>query len=98
MVDQKSKQILKTIDKPGTENLLREMREYFDEGHLRNISYRKYLLLRLKEVIKAHEEEIQKALYQDLGKSPLENYTAEIGIIYESINESIFINIILSSF
>ncbi len=86
MVDQKSKQILKTIDKPGTENLLREMREYFDEGHLRNISYRKYLLLRLKEVIKAHEEEIQKALYQDLGKSPLESYTAEIGIIYESIN------------
>lgn len=86
MLEQKENQTLKSIDQPGVEKLLKEMREYFDEGHLKNLSFRKYLLLRLKKIIQAHEEEIQKALYQDLGKPPIESFTTEIGIIYESIN------------
>ncbi len=86
MNEYKEKQIMKTIDGPEVEKLLQEMKSYFNEGHLRNLSFRKYLLLELKKSIKLHEEEIQKALYHDLGKPPMESFMTEIGIIYESIN------------
>lgn len=86
MSEHKEKQIMETIDQLGVEKLLEEMKGYFDEGHLKNLSFRKYLLLRLKKVIQAHEDDIQKALYLDLGKSPMESFMTEIGIIYESIN------------
>ncbi len=86
MTEHKEKQIMETIDPSGVEKLLDEMKGYFDEGHLRNLSFRKYLLLRLKKVIQSYEEEIQKALYQDLGKPPMESFMTEIGIIYESID------------
>lgn len=71
------------------ETLLREMKELHQKGVLRDLSYRKRLLWRLKTTIKKYENEIQDALYNDLGKSAMEAFITEIGILYTSIDHTI---------
>lgn len=67
------------------DTLLYKMDRFYHTGKTRNLNYRKRALLKLKEVIKNNEKEIIEALKLDLGKSSVESYTTEIGIIYENI-------------
>ena len=68
------------------QRLLQEMKAFYDKGLTRNLSYRKYQLRKLKSVIKKYEQDIEAALYKDLGKSAAESFMTEIGILYTSIS------------
>lgn len=47
---------------------------------------RKNYLEKLKKSIKNHENDIKKALYDDLGKSKQESYMTEIGVVLSEIS------------
>lgn len=63
-----------------------KQKEFFKEGKTLDIEYRLNALKKLKSVIKNNEEEILKALKEDLGKSDFEGYITEVSLIYEEIN------------
>ena len=65
--------------------ILEKQRTFFREGISRNLQYRRRGLLRLRENLRRHEEELYAALYADLGKSRYEAYETEIGIVYSEI-------------
>lgn len=59
---------------------------YYQEGHTQSLATRKHYLKKLKEVILAKEEAINEALFQDLGKSKVESYMAETGMVLSELN------------
>ena len=67
------------------EDTLKKQKEYLRTGETLSIIFRKEMLNKLKSALKAHEDEIIKALGEDLGKSDFEAYATEIGIVYGEI-------------
>ncbi|MFD2445554.1 aldehyde dehydrogenase [Bacillus sp. CGMCC 1.16607] len=65
--------------------LFQKQRDYFLLGETKSVSFRMEALNRLKSVIKSNENELMKALKQDLNKSEFEAYLTEIGIVLEEI-------------
>lgn len=64
---------------------LRSSGDFYRTGATRSFEFRRRRLLALKEAIRLREGELIEALRADLGKSPFESYTAEIGFVYEEI-------------
>lgn len=65
------------------------MRRYFESGATLTYAFRKEKLQKLKQAIIDHEEDIYKALYADLKKSPEEVWATETGLLLQEINYSI---------
>lgn len=63
-----------------------EKRAFFASGGTRSHGFRITMLARLKDAVKAREDEIADALAADFGKPRLESYLTEIGILYEEID------------
>ena len=68
-----------------SEKLLNQ-KQFFQDGWTLDLAYRKDALQRLKKTIKEYEYDIFDALYEDLGKSDMESYTTEVGLVYEEIS------------
>ncbi|KAF8009204.1 hypothetical protein BT93_J0251 [Corymbia citriodora subsp. variegata] len=68
------------------ERELEEMRECYRSGRTREASWRKSQLKGLLRLLREREEEIFRALHQDLGKHPAEAYRDEIGSLIKSVN------------
>jgi len=68
---------------------LTAMRAFFNSGATRSYAFRKAQLEKLKEVLLANEESINKALYDDLKKSPEEVYASELGLLLAEINRTL---------
>lgn len=66
--------------------LIEQQRVFFSQGSTRDIAFRMQQLIRLKEVIISHKEEILAALATDLNKPSFEAYTNEIAPLLSSIN------------
>lgn len=60
-------------------------RGFFASGATRNPDFRKEALKRLRDNIRSMENEICAALDEDLGKSAIESYMTETGMVLESI-------------
>lgn len=58
---------------------------FFNTHKTKNLKYRKQQLKLLSKNIKNHENELLDALYKDLGKSKVEAYATEIGMLLKSI-------------
>ena len=71
------------------ENKIAKQREFFFSQKTKNVEYRIEKLKKLKQVIKERENEICKALERDLGKSSVESYMAEIGMVLEDLSYAI---------
>ncbi len=69
-----------------TAEILEKQRKFFASGATRPESFRQDVLSRLGQALEEHEEDIQKALYEDLGKSSMESYMAEIGMVKSELN------------
>lgn len=73
-----------------TAEQIREIKEkqslFFKSGATHSVTFRKNMLKRLYESIRQHEEEIEKALYLDLGKSETEAYMCEVGLTLSEIS------------
>ncbi|KAI3721981.1 hypothetical protein L2E82_33002 [Cichorium intybus] len=66
------------------EDELQELREAFDSGKTRELSWRRSQLQAILSLIKERESDIFKALNQDLGKHHVEAYRDEIGTVAKS--------------
>lgn len=71
------------------EGKIDKQKEFFFSHKTKNVEYRIEKLKKLKQVIKKRENEICKALENDLGKSPVESYMAEIGMVLEDLSYAI---------
>lgn len=66
-------------------DLLERQRQYYAKGETIDLEYRKRQLKKLYASIKNREEEIHEALRLDLGKSSLESYMCEVGLVLSEI-------------
>lgn len=72
-----------------TENLeseLRELRETFNSGITKQESWRRSQLKALLSLLEEKEDDISRALEQDLGKHPTESFRDEVGPLIKSVN------------
>ena len=58
---------------------------FFNTHKTKNLKFRKQQLKLLSKNIKNHENELLDALYKDLGKSKVEAYATELGMLLKSI-------------
>ena len=62
-------------------------REFFRTGATLDVKWRIAQLKKLKQAVLDNKQMLQEALYEDLGKSPLEAYLCDIGPIIVEVNE-----------
>ncbi|WHY73058.1 aldehyde dehydrogenase [Fictibacillus enclensis] len=80
---------MKEASAAGIQQILQNQRTYFATQETKLLPFRMEQLKKLKAGIKKREQEVIDALALDLGKSELESYSTEIGILYEEINFTI---------
>lgn len=66
--------------------LVQRQREYFVSAVTLDVSHRLQALKKLKEAIIRRQHEIHDALYMDLGKSAVEGYMSETGMVLSELN------------
>lgn len=74
------------MDKTEITNLIDAQRTFFATGSTLNADYRITALRKLKNCIKAHEQDIMDALRTDLGKGSQESYMCEVGLTLSEIS------------
>ena len=67
--------------------IVETQRAFFRTGETLDVSWRIQQLKKLKSAVLEHQELLQNALYEDLGKSPTEAYLVDIGPVIVEINE-----------
>ena len=68
-------------------SILSAQTRYFRTGETLDVKWRMAQLRRLRQAVIANREILEKALYEDLGKSPSEAYLCDIGPVIVEINE-----------
>lgn len=66
--------------------IVETQRNFFATNRTKDISWRIEQLKKLYNVVSSHQEDIAKALYDDLNKSAVESYVSEIGIVLHEIS------------
>lgn len=66
--------------------LVNRQRRFFYTGKTQHMAFREMALRRLQISIMAHEDEINRALRLDLGKSASEAYMCETGMVLAEIS------------
>jgi aldehyde dehydrogenase (NAD+) len=66
--------------------IVKQQKRFFDTGKTRNIPFRLKMLNRLQQAILEMEDEIGRAVWQDLGKSASEAYMCETGLVLSEIS------------
>lgn len=74
------------MNAPSIEQLVAAQRRFFASGQTLDLAFRKQSLLTLKHAIRAHEEAVNAALMQDLGKSAAETYMCETGMTLSELS------------
>ncbi|MBS4211084.1 aldehyde dehydrogenase [Neobacillus rhizophilus] len=69
--------------------LVNKQKAFFRKEQTKNISFRLAALKKLKDAIKVNEQEIMAALKEDLNKSELDAYAAEIGFVLAELTFTI---------
>ncbi len=75
--------------KDDIHGLVEKQRVFFKSGRTLDVSWRKEQLKKLRDAMTAHEEEIEAALAEDLGRSREEAYFCDIGTVILETNEMI---------
>lgn len=66
--------------------LIDRQKAFFSTGKTLEVAFRKEQLLKLRDALVHHQEDILAALTADLHKSPVEAYATELGILISEIN------------
>lgn len=69
--------------------IINNQRVFFKSGKTLDVKWRIEQLKKLKAAVLAYEEELEDALYKDLGRSKVEAYLCDIGPVIAEINETI---------
>lgn len=72
-----------------TSGLIRSQRDFYYRDSTKTYDFRIRALKRLKRVLKDNEENILKALKEDLGKSSFESYITEYALVMEELDFAI---------
>lgn len=80
---------MEIIDEIEAEKIIAEHKKFFYTEKTKSVEFRIATLKTLKKTIIKYENNIQKALYKDLGKSQFEAYATEIGFVLDSIGNFI---------
>ena len=75
--------------KESIHELVEKQRRFFKTGTTLSLDYRIARLKKLRDALKANEEELKEALGKDLGRHPAEAYFCDIGTTLIEINEAI---------
>ena len=68
------------------ERIIAAQRDFFNSNATKSFKFRISQLKKLEQLIRENEDALNEAIYKDFKKSPTENYTSEIGLIYHEIN------------
>ena len=68
------------------EILIKKQRAYFEKGKTKDVSWRIAALKTLRKTVLKYEDDINRALYQDLGKSSTETYMCETGMVLSELS------------
>ena len=71
------------------ESIVKKQRDFFNSNATKDIKFRKVQLLKLKKLLKENEDALNKAIFDDFGKSYFDNYISELSIIYHDIDEAL---------
>lgn len=69
--------------------LLKRQKTYFKSGATKSVGFRIHQLETLKKLLNEHEEEFNKAVYEDFRKPEMETYATELGILHNEISYTI---------
>ena len=69
--------------------IVRRQRDFFRTGETLDVGWRIAQLKKLKQAVIDNRSALEKALYDDLGKSPMEAYLCDLGPSIVEINEII---------
>lgn len=75
--------------KEKVHELVLKQRKFFESGKTLDLNWRKNQLIRLKMAVKAYQKDIEKALYDDLGRCDTEAYLCDIGPVILEIDEAL---------
>ena len=78
-----------SFTKEEIHSIVEKQREFFLSNQTLDIKWRKEQLVKLKEAIIKNQEKLEKALYEDLGRSDVEAFFCDIGDVVMEINECI---------
>jgi aldehyde dehydrogenase (NAD+) len=73
---------------PSSQELI-TLRQFFNTGATKSYEYRKAQLLRLKTAVEKYEQQLYKALHNDLKKSPEECWVTENGFLLAELNAAL---------
>ena len=68
------------------DRILESQRRFFASGKTLDVNFRKNMLKKLYDAVKAHDDEIADALKSDLGKSRFEGFMCETGLALTEIS------------
>jgi len=66
--------------------LVAKLRDTFDAGHTRPHAWRKQQLKQMKALLREGEDELARALQNDLGKAPIEAWATEMNLVSREID------------
>jgi aldehyde dehydrogenase (NAD+) len=78
-----------TYTQEKIQKIVTNQRRFFRSGTTLDVKWRLQQLKKLKAAVLSYEEELEKALYEDLGRSKTEAYLCDIGPVIVEINETI---------
>lgn len=73
------------MDSNQIDNLIDNQQAFFNSHKTLEPEFRKSQLIKLKQIIKSNEKEIEKALSDDLGKCEFEAFSSEIGWVLHEL-------------
>src|SRR5690606_18048758 len=71
------------------QELVEAQKKFFNTNATKGIAFRIDQLKKLEKLLRENEELLHKAIYKDFKKSPFENYTTEISLLYHDIREAV---------
>lgn len=66
--------------------IIAQQRNFFDSNETKSVKFRIQQLKKLKRLLKENEAQLNKAIFEDFGKSDFETYVTELATIYHEIN------------
>jgi aldehyde dehydrogenase (NAD+) len=71
------------------ESIVAVQKSFFNANQTKDIAFRVEQLKKLKSVLQKNENQLNRAIYNDFSKSPFDNYSCELAILYAEIDEAV---------
>ena len=71
------------------ESIVMRQRVFFNTNVTKDIDFRKLQLKKLKKLLKENQDLLNKAIFDDFGKSYFDNYISELSLLYHDIDEAV---------